>query len=121
MICAWRRRHIHQDLAEWLPGRQALRRAENIPRHWDWRGDNVLRVWHEDIRDEDNQRRIATFCGVPWAPTSFYGRGKTWSGEPSSWQDRFDDECAEAWGALWQKLTAQPWDDWWQQNGPGTT
>ncbi len=117
MICAWKRRYGHYRLSRWLNTRSALRRARGIPQYWDWCGDRVLRVWYEDIRDEDNQRRIAAFCGVPWQPTSFYGRGKTWSGNPSHWEDHFDNECAEAWDRLWERLTAQSWAEWWRENG----
>ncbi len=116
MICSWRRRYGHYRLSTWLNSRSALRRAQGIPQYWDWRGERVLRVWYEDTRDEENQRRIAAFCGVPWQPTAFYGRGKTWSGSPSHWEDRFDNECAEAWDRLWETLTGLPWADWWREN-----
>ncbi len=118
LICAWKRRFRHISLLNWLNDpKHALRRARDIPRYWDWQGGNVLRVWHEDVGDADNQRRIAAFCGVSWKSTSFYGRGKTWSGEPSNWRDSFDAECLVGWNALWHGLTAQSWDDWWHQNG----
>ena len=123
-ICHWKRRRragqYDFSFREWLHNGLAENWAKGIPRHWSWApGTDVLRVWHEDIMDEKNQRHIAEFCGVPWKRTDFYGRGKTWSGDPSNWQNRFDGDCATAWDRLWQTLTAQPWDEWWQKNGPG--
>lgn len=92
-----------------------------IPRFWGWRGDNVLRIWYEDIIEESTQRKVAEFCGVDWKPTDFYGSRKsmTWSGKPANWTKEFSGTTAEKWDWFWRDATGQLWDQWWNQNGRG--
>jgi hypothetical protein len=102
---------------DWLKMEGGRRFAARMPRHWAWRGTNVLKVWYEDLKQEQMQREIAAFCGVDWKAAEFYGHGKTWSGRPSDWKAVFDAECVQIWDDLWREITGQPWVDWWAANG----
>ncbi len=115
-LCHWRRSESQSPFIKWRVSDKALTRIATIPQHWEWNGDNVLRVWYEDIQLEKTQREVAEFCGVNWKNLDFYGHGKTWSGQPSNWCDKFDPECDVLWDSTWQKLTGQSWNHWWSLN-----
>ncbi len=123
MLCHWRRKWSRMPpLEEWFKIPLVVAQASMIPRFWDWRGDNVLRVWYEDIIEEAVQRKVAGFCGVDWKPTDFYGSSKsmTWSGKAANWEKEFNPTIVEKWNWFWYDATGQLWDQWWDQNGRGS-
>ena len=86
-------------------------------RHWDWRGDHVLRIWYEDLQEKSTELKIAEFCGVPWKQVATYGHGRTWSGIPSDYRTKFDEETHLVWDDVWFRVTNQSWQTWWAENG----
>lgn len=119
MVCQWKRHRSSrtEPFAKWLTSTRSLAQVMTIPRHWEWRGSNVLRVWFETVDQESVQREIADFCGVEWMATNSYGHGRAWSGRPSDWTVEFDSECTALWDRLWRDVMGQSWDGWWHRNG----